>query len=86
MITRPILPPRAGYVERVNADGVHYYEPTAETLARRARDAENAGLKQQNALIETAICQIDEEYNERVTSAEDAICELDMLINGGTMV
>lgn len=30
-IFQPILPPRAGYVERVNEAGEHYYQPTRET-------------------------------------------------------
>lgn len=34
LITKPTLPPRQGYVERVDADGKHYYAPTPETEAR----------------------------------------------------
>ena len=39
MITKPLLPPKAGYVERVNTEGEHYYEPTAETAAKLAEEA-----------------------------------------------
>lgn len=56
MITTPKLPPKAGYVERVNADGEHYYEPTAETLAGEriaTLESENTLLKHQvTALID----------------------------------
>ena len=40
MITRPILPPKAGYVERIDATGKHYYAPTAETLKKQQEEAE----------------------------------------------
>lgn len=33
-ITEATLPPIAGYVERENADGNRYYEPTPETLEK----------------------------------------------------
>ena len=39
MITKPQLPPRAGYVEIVSADGLHIYKPTPET-ARKLAEAE----------------------------------------------
>lgn len=45
MINKPILPPKAGYVERVNAEGVHYYEPTAETLAKLQREEAEAQIQ-----------------------------------------
>lgn len=38
-ITKPQLPPRAGYVEIVSADGLHIYKPTPET-ARKLAEAE----------------------------------------------
>ena len=38
-ITKPILPPKAGYVEIVSADGLHIYKPTPET-ARKLAEAE----------------------------------------------
>lgn len=31
-INKPILPPKAGYIERVDSKGNHYYAPTPETL------------------------------------------------------
>ena len=34
-------------------------------------------------LLEQAICDLDAEYDERITATEDAICELDMMLNGG---
>ncbi|MBU5627697.1 hypothetical protein KQI82_12335 [Oscillibacter sp. MSJ-2] len=50
-ITKPQLPPRAGYVEVVNADGLHVYKPTPETARKLAEEealkAENHALKAQ---------------------------------------
>lgn len=34
MIVKPQLPPKAGYVEKVDADGNHYYAPTEETAKK----------------------------------------------------
>lgn len=63
MITKPLLPPKAGYVERVNADGDHYYEPTAETVAKLA---EEESQKENESLIlelaadhEARICMME---------------------------
>lgn len=43
-ITTPLLPPKAGYVEVINENGEHVYEPTPETLRAQEewtkRDAE----------------------------------------------
>ena len=69
LITNPILPPRAGYVEVVNADGQHVYQPTAETIARLAMEqeleAENTRLKAQIAL-----------QSQQQTFLEDCILEM----------
>lgn len=35
-------------------------------------------------LLEDVICTLDAEYDARITATEDAICELDMMMNGGT--
>lgn len=35
-ITRPELPPKAGYVEIIDENGNHVYKPTAETRAKQA--------------------------------------------------
>lgn len=51
LITRPELPPRAGYVEQVNELGEHYYAPTAETLQKQKEEAERI----QNIAVSTAL-------------------------------
>ena len=45
-IIRPELPPKAGYVERVDADGNHYYAPTAETLEKQQQELDMATLRE----------------------------------------
>lgn len=45
MINTPQLPPKAGYVEQVNAQGKHYYAPTAETLRKQAQEAEREQIQ-----------------------------------------
>lgn len=47
-ITRPILPPKPGYVETIDAEGNHIYTPTPETVARLEREAKMSD--QMNAL------------------------------------
>ena len=37
-INRPTLPPKAGYVERVDENGNHYYAPTPETLKKQSQE------------------------------------------------
>lgn len=51
MIVRPILPPKAGYVERVNTAGDHYYAPTDETLKRLAEEAKRVKQEEVSAAI-----------------------------------
>lgn len=34
-ITKPLLPPKAGYVEVVDKDGNHVYKPTKQTETRQ---------------------------------------------------
>lgn len=53
MITKPILPPKVGYVEVVE-NGVHVYKPTAETLAAQQLEKENRELREAlNTLLGT---------------------------------
>ena len=49
MITKPLLPPKAGYVETIGPDGQHVYVPveTAETRRLTDLEADNSLLKQQ---------------------------------------
>lgn len=39
MLSKPTLSPKAGYVERIDSQGNHYYVPTAETLAKQEQKA-----------------------------------------------
>ena len=39
VITRPQLPAKAGYVEIVDWQGNHMYEPTQETIDKQAQQA-----------------------------------------------
>ena len=68
MITRPTLPPKAGYVETIDADGRHVYRPTPETEARLAREA--AVLAAQE---DTDALAVDHEY--RLTLLELGVTE-----------
>ena len=57
MITKPMLPPRSGYVERVNDSGEHYYAPTQETR-RKLEETERRQLIQKDMDALT----VDHEY------------------------
>lgn len=49
MITKPLLPPKAGYVEDVDSDGNHYYRKLPDPIGNRIEslESENNLLKQQ---------------------------------------
>lgn len=44
-IFRPILPPKDGYVEVLDENGEHVYEPTPETLEKIKMENEMKELK-----------------------------------------
>ena len=44
-LRQPILPPKAGYVEKIDENGNHIYVPTPETAAKLRREKENADLQ-----------------------------------------
>lgn len=48
-ITKPLLPPRAGYVEVIDDSGNHVYAPTEETKTKLEQDALIASLTAQLA-------------------------------------
>lgn len=57
VINKPLLPPKAGYVERLNASGEHYYAPTKETMDKLAAEESKLALQQdQDAFM------VDHEY------------------------
>lgn len=67
MITKPLLPPKAGYVEVIE-NGEHVYKPTPETLAKLAAEATKTSIENDiNSLI------VDHEY--RLTLLELGIIE-----------
>lgn len=43
-ITKPMLPPKPGYVE-VEENGVRKYKPTAETVEKEAQEQKEAQLR-----------------------------------------
>ena len=62
-ITKPMLPPRAGYVEVVDANGNHVYKPTAETEKKlRAKERESA--------VQSDIDAITVDHEFRITLLE----------------
>jgi hypothetical protein len=69
MISKPQLPAKAGYVE-IEVNGMRQYKkiPT-----------ENADITQ----MEDALCDMDASQEERLSAIEEALCELDELLNGG---
>lgn len=59
MIKTPILPAKAGYVEIVDENGEHVYEPTQETIDKQAQqaliDELQTKLNEANKVIDTMI-------------------------------
>ena len=59
LVTRPQLPAKAGYVEIIDENGNHVYEPTQETIAKQAQqaltDELQAKLDEANNVINTMI-------------------------------
>lgn len=82
-ITKPVLPPKKGYVE-VEVDGKRTYrnaetgvliddEIPTPTTEERVTELENTIVS-----LEDAICEMDEANDERMAAIEDALCEMDM--------
>lgn len=65
MITKPKLPPMAGYVEVIDENGNHIYTPTAETIKKQSEAAEMDAVKLLSSLTlgkdDTALVQTDEQ-------------------------
>lgn len=59
MIKTPTLPAKAGYVEIIDENGNHVYEPTQETIDKQAQqalmDELQAKLDEANKVIDTMI-------------------------------
>lgn len=65
VINRPKLPPKAGYVEVIDSNGNHVYQPTPET---RRRLEEEEVLKQ-SANADSVYDEIAVAYQEGVNQA-----------------
>lgn len=63
-LRQPLLPPRAGYVEKIDENGNHIYVPTPETAAKLRQRQENADLQ---TLLNT-ILGVNETDDEQTTS------------------
>nr|DAO00646.1 MAG TPA: hypothetical protein [Caudoviricetes sp.] len=59
MIKTPTLPAKAGYVEIIDENGEHVYEPTQETIDKQAQqtliDELQTKLDEANKVIDTMI-------------------------------
>lgn len=59
LVTRPQLPAKAGYVEIIDENGNHVYEPTQETIDKQAQqaltDELQTKLDEANKVINTMI-------------------------------
>ena len=59
MIKTPTLPAKAGYVEVIDKNGEHVYEPTQETIDKQAQqaliDELQTKLDEANKVIDTMI-------------------------------
>ena len=81
-ITRPMLPPKAGYVE-VEVDGVRTYRNVetgiliGEEVHAPSVDERVKVLEEQYAAIEDALCEMDASNAASIAAIEDALCEMD---------
>lgn len=48
---KPVLPPKAGYVEIADENGNHVYKATAETLEQQSKDKRIAELEKENKTL-----------------------------------
>jgi hypothetical protein len=72
MITKPQLPPKAGYVEIIDSMGKHIYQPTAETQKRLTGEAQATQLLQQDI---TDLQLADIEQEQEITELQLTILE-----------
>ena len=85
-ITIPLLPPRAGYVEVVDDNDNHVYEPTQETLDRERLEKDVADNKEsantQLTDLQMALCETYESNDKQLTDLQTALCEVYELVLG----
>ena len=70
MVTKPMLPPKAGYIEIIDENGNHVYKPTAETEQRQNEkavmdaligDAQIANAEQTRAALQMYVATLPDE-------------------------
>lgn len=82
-ITKPMLPPKKGYVE-VEVDGKRTYQnvetgiPIDDEIPTPSLDDRVTTAEEQIAFLEDAICEMDAANSEAMAAIEDALCELDI--------
>lgn len=82
-ITKPMLPPKKGYVE-VDVDGKRTYKNVEtgvlieDEVRKPTHEERITELEIINAELEDAMCEMDAMNEERFASIEDALCEMDM--------
>lgn len=75
MITRPTLPPKSGYTERVDANGVPYYAPTQETQLRKAEQVKMENLSKALLGTPTDNMQAAEQFRRAVQMFAQSLTE-----------
>lgn len=72
MITKPMLPPKAGYVEVIDENGNHVYKPTQETMEKLKAEDRVATLendKAEKAEVQAVWDSMAAAYSEGVNRA-----------------
>ena len=82
-ITKPMLPPKKGYVEvEVNGKRTYKNVETGELIehevVKPTPDERITVLEETTTALEDAICEMDAMNAERMAAIEDALCEMDM--------
>lgn len=97
IITNPILPPIAGYIEVVNERGEHTYMPTQETISKQNMSddittntenitANKSDADEQLTDLQLALCETYEGSDKQLTDLQTALCEVyELVIGGGTV-
>lgn len=75
-ITRPVLPPKKGYVE-VEVHGRRTYK-NVETGELIENEVRKPTPEERIAGLEDALCEMDSANEDRMAAIEDALCEMDM--------
>ena len=83
MSFRPELPPKRGYIEVVDSEGVHVYEKTPELLRQEQEQieneilrTENVNLQAENKLLKAQV----QAQSERADFVEDCLAEMASLV------